>query len=92
MAQVCTVIQGDPQSLVSQLLNLNGNVLIVEKTTSAGKFIVIYDTIYANQTFTIVSGDPQKLSSDIAALITSGKVIDLIASTFSASQYLVVST
>jgi hypothetical protein len=92
MAQQCAVIQGDPQSVVSQLINLNGNILIVEKTTSSGKFIVIYDTIYANQTFTIISGDPSKLALEISSLITLGKIIDLITPTFSSSQYIVVST
>jgi hypothetical protein len=91
MAQLCTVIQGDPWTLKDQLIALAGNIQVVEKTTSAGKFIVIYDTVPLAQNFTLISGDPQKLSSEINAIIAGGSLIDLIIPTFSSSHYLVVS-
>lgn len=91
MAQQCTVIQGDPESLKTQLIALAGTIQVVEKTTSAGKFIVIYDTTPLAQNFTVVTGDPQKLSSEINAIIAGGDLIDLVIPTFSSSHYLVVS-
>ena len=91
MAQQCTVIQGDPESLKTQLIALAGNIQVVEKTTSAGKFVVVYDTIPVTQNFTVIQGDPQKLSSDINGIIAGGDIISLIIPTFSSSYYLVVS-
>lgn len=91
MAQSCIVIQGDPESLKSQLIALAGNIQIVEKTTSAGKFVIVYDTIPVTQNFTVIQGDPQKLSSDINGIIAGGDIISLIIPTFSSSHYLVVS-
>ena len=91
MAQSCTVIQADPWTLASALQALGTTILVVEKTTSAGKFIVISDSAPSTQTFTVISGDPDKLASDINAIISGGSSIDLIIPTFSASHYVVVS-
>jgi hypothetical protein len=91
MAQQCTVIQGDPQTLATSLQALAGNVLIVEKSSSSGKFIVIYDTQPEAQNFQVIMGDPEKVASEINALTLSGADPLLIISTFSASHYVVVS-
>ena len=91
MAQVSTVIQADPQSLADALDALNAEVLIVEKTTSAGKFIVIYQAPSTSQTFTVIAGDPEKLSDEINDIIGGGDDVTLVIPTFSASHYVVVS-
>jgi hypothetical protein len=91
MAQQCTVIQGDPATLASKLDQLNGNILIVEKSSSAGKFIVVYDTVAAVQNFQVIMGDPEKVAAEINALILAGNEPLLIIPTFSASHYVVVS-
>lgn len=89
MAQTCTVIQADPNSLALALAALNRKVTIVEKTSSSGKFIVISDAPSTGQTFVVITGDPAKLSLDISTLIDNGHTIDFVASTFSASHYVV---
>jgi hypothetical protein len=93
MAQVCTVIQADPNSLKTALdtLAASNEIQIVLKTKSSGKFLVIYDdTATASQSVTVIVGDPDKLASEITT-IASTDTIDLVSSTFSASQYVVVS-
>jgi hypothetical protein len=89
MAQICTVIQADPDSLALALAALNKEVSIVEKTASAGKFLVISEAPSTGQTFEVIAGDPDTLASSIAALITGGSVINFVAPTFSASHYVV---
>jgi hypothetical protein len=89
MAQTCTVIQADPNTLATALAALSSGVSIVEKTTSAGKFLVIEDTTVASQTFVVIAGDPDKLAADLTALVSGGATIDLIIPTFSASHYVV---
>lgn len=91
MAQVSQVIQADPTSLAAALLALNREVLIVEKTSSAGKFLVVSEAPSTSQVFTVITGDPDKLSSSIATLVSGGSTINLIIPTFSASHYVVVS-
>lgn len=91
MAQVCSVIQADPNTLATSLAALNREVLLVQKTSSAGKFIVISEAPAVSQTFTVISGDPDKLASDMAAIVLGGDTIDLVIPTFSASHYVVVS-
>lgn len=92
MAQISTVIQADPWKLATSLAALPGNVQIAEKSVSAGKFIVVYDNTADDQTYTVVVGDPDKISASINALITGGATIDLIIPTFSAAHYVVVHT
>ena len=89
MAQICRVIQADPQSLATALLALNEQVLIVEKTASSGKFLVVSKTPSTGQSFVVILGDPQKLSDEVATLAVSNTV-SLIIPTFSASSYVVV--
>lgn len=91
MAQICTVIQGDPWTLASELQAIDGNVTIVEKSSSSGKFIVVYDTISVPKNFQVVMGDPEKVASDINALVLAGDSSLLIIPTFSSSHYVVVS-
>ena len=90
MAQVSQVIQADPTSLAAALLALNKKVLIVEKTSSAGKFLVISEAPAIGQLFVVIAGDPDKLANSIAALVAGGKTIQVIIPTFSASHYIVV--
>jgi hypothetical protein len=89
MAQTCTVIQADPWTLASELSSIGSGVAIVEKTSSAGKFLVVLDSAISGQTFEVITGDPDKLVSDLTALVGAGSVIDLIIPTFSASHYVV---
>jgi nitrate reductase NapAB chaperone NapD len=91
MAQVCSVIQADPNTLATSLAALNREVLLVQKTSSAGKFIVISEAPSTSQVFAVISGDPEKLVLDLAAIVTAGRAIELVIPTFSASQYVVVS-
>jgi hypothetical protein len=91
MAQLCTVIQADPQTLVTALSALAGTIQVVEKTTSAGKFLVVYDDAASTQSITVISGDPDKLASSLNTIIGGGDLIELIIPTFSASHYVVVS-
>jgi hypothetical protein len=91
MAQNCTVIQADPGTLAVELAALNEEILIVQKTASAGKFIVISQAPSTSQTFTVVAGDPDKLASEIDT-IALGATVNLVIPTFSAAHYVVVST
>jgi len=90
MAQTCRVIQADPNTLAAELTALNEDVTVVEKTSSAGKFIVVSEAPSSGQTFVVIAGDPDTLSGGVNALITGGANIDLIVPTFSASHYVVV--
>jgi hypothetical protein len=90
MAQTCTVIQADPWTLATQLASLARTIQIVEKTSSAGKFLIVSDTPATSQIFLVITGDPAKLASSIQTLIGTGKIIDIIIPTFSASHYVVV--
>ena len=90
MAQQCTVILGDPQKLADDLLAMGKEILEVEKTSSSGSFLVLSKTPAVAQSFDVISGDPEKLKTEINALIGGGKTIDLIIKTFSASHYVVV--
>ncbi len=92
MAQSCTVIQADPDSLALALAALNEEVLLVEKTVSAGKFLVVSQTPSTSQTFTVIAGDPDKLADEINTMIGGGSTIDLVISTFSAAHYVVVTS
>lgn len=92
MAQISTVIQADPWKLATSLAALPGNVQIAEKSASAGKFIIVYDNTADDQTYTVVVGDPDKISASINTMITGGATIDLIIPTFSAAHYIVVHT
>jgi hypothetical protein len=91
MAQNCTVIQADPATLAVELAALNEEILIVQKTASAGKFIVVSQAPSTSQTFTVVAGDPDKLASEIDT-IALGATVNLVIPTFSAAHYVVVST
>jgi len=91
MAQVCTIIQADPDTLAVELAALNAEVLILEKTSSAGKFIVIHQTPSTSQNFAVVAGDPDTISLAIGAIVTGGDTVQIVSPTFSASKYLVVS-
>lgn len=90
MAQVCNVIQADPTSLATALAALNREILIIEKTSSAGKFLVISEAPSTGQSFTVITGDPDKLASSIATIVSGGDTINLVTPTFSASHYVVV--
>lgn len=92
MAQVSQVIQADPTSLAAALLALGRQVLLVEKTSSAGKFLVISEAPSTSQTFSVITGDPDKLAASVTTLVAGGKTINIIIPTFSASHYVVVST
>jgi len=89
MAQLCDVIQGDPWTLADQLGLYTSGISIVEKTTSAGKFLVVSDSTLPVQTFVVIAGDPDKLASELSDLITAGNSVDLVIPTFSASHYVV---
>lgn len=89
MAQVSQVIQADPNSLALALAALNEEVLIVEKTASAGKFLVVSQAPSTGQTFEVIAGDPDTLSASLNTLIGGGATIDIIAATFSAAHYVV---
>jgi hypothetical protein len=90
MAQNCTIIQADPWSLADALFALSEEVLIVEKTSSSGKFLVISQAPSTGQIFNVVVGDPEKISNEVNTILGSFDV-DLIIPTFSASHYIVVS-
>lgn len=89
MAQVSRVIQADPNSLAAALNALNEEVIMVEKTASNGKFLVISKTPDIGQTFQVIAGDPDKLADSLTTLIGGGSVIAFIAPTFSAAHYVV---
>jgi nitrate reductase NapAB chaperone NapD len=89
MAQVCTVIQADPQSLADALTALNSEVLIIEKTSSAGKFLVIHQSPSTSQTFEVIMGDPAKLADSLQTIITGGATVNIVCPTFSASHYVI---
>jgi nitrate reductase NapAB chaperone NapD len=91
MAQLCTVIQADPQALATALTALAGTIEIVEKTTSAGKFLVVYDSAPSSQAIVVITGDPESLAASLNTIISGGDLIELIIPTFSASHYVVVS-
>lgn len=89
MAQVCTVVQADPWTLASTLDAYTSGVLVAEKTSSSGKFIIVSDDSLPSQTFVVIAGGPDKLANAITDLITGGATIELIIPTFSASHYVV---
>jgi len=87
MAQATRVISGDPASVAAQLNTLAATeeLLIIEKTFSAGDYIVVSDdTAGTGQNAIVLKGDP----NSIAALMPAA--VDIVCPTFSASQYLVV--
>jgi hypothetical protein len=93
MAQITTIIKGDPETLADQLATLavSNTIDIVQKTVSNGSFVVVYDnTATALQTCIIIQGDPDTLANQINALISGGDTVDLIIPTFSAATYVVV--
>ena len=93
MAQVCTVIQADPNTLAAELniLASTEEILHVVKTKSAGKFLVISDNAAStSQVAAVIVGDPDKLSAELAAVIALPATIDLVSDTFSAAHYVVV--
>ena len=88
MAQVNTVYQGDPATVAAALNTLAATqeILIIEKTHSAGEYIVVSDNAASTgQTVSVAKGDP----TTVAALL-NGKTLNIVAPTFSAAQYLVV--
>jgi hypothetical protein len=89
MAQTTQVIQADPTSLASALTALNREILIVEKTASAGKFLIVSKSPSTGQIFAVLKGDPDNISSGLSTLIGGGSVINIIAPTFSAAHYVV---
>ncbi len=91
MAQVCSVIQADPWTLATELDALAEEILFVEKTASSAKYLVVSEAPAASQNFTVIVGDPDKLASDLQAIIDGGDTIDLIIPTTSAAHYVVVS-
>lgn len=93
MAQVTTVIQADPTSFAAALNTLAAanEIQIISKTGSSGKFLVVYDNAgTTGQVASVIAGDPDKLSSDIAALIALPSTVEIVTQTFSASHYVVV--
>jgi hypothetical protein len=93
MAQTCTVIQADPTSLVEALVALAATeeIQLVQKTSSAGKFLVISEAPSTGQQLAVVVGDPDKLKDDINFFISIyGVSIDLVIPTFSAAHYVVI--
>jgi len=93
MAQVSQVILGDPWLLKSTLTTLasTNELEIVQKTYSAGSFIVVSDDAApAGQTVEVIAGDSATLSAAINTLIGLGNTIDLVCQTFSAAHYIVV--
>ena len=92
MAQVSVVIQADPWKLATSLAALPGNIQIAEKSVSAGKFIIVYDDSADDQSYTVLVGDPDKISASLNTLIAGGATIDLVIPTFSAAHYVVVHT
>jgi hypothetical protein len=92
MAQMCNVIQADPWTLATQLGAYTAGVTLVEKTSSAGKFLVVVDSTLPANTYAVIAGDPSKLALDLNTLVLAGKVIQLVIPTFSASHYVVAYT
>lgn len=93
MAQVTTVMKGDPNSLKDLLNTLaaTNEIQIITKTKSAGSFVVVYDDAGGiGQTVEVLRGDPYDLVNAMNALITGGADITILQSTFSAAYYLVV--
>lgn len=95
MAQVSSVIQADPNSLAAALNTLaaTDEIQIIQKTTSAGKFVVVSDDAApTGQVAVVIAGDPEKLASEIQDLIDASNTINLVVQTFSAAHYVVVYT
>jgi hypothetical protein len=93
MAQVSSVIQGDPWKLASDLNTLAASnfIQIISKTYSSGKFIVVRDNAgTAGQTAVVVSGDPDYVKTQIDAFIALGRSIEIVTQTFSSAYYVVV--
>lgn len=93
MAQVCQVIQADPNTLASELNTLaaTNEILHVVKTKSAGKFLVISDnTAPTGQIASVISGDPDKLVTELTAIIATPYTLEIVADTFSAAYYVAV--
>lgn len=93
MAQVSSVIQGDPWKLASDLNTLAASnaIQIISKTYSAGKFIVVRDNGGSSgQTAVVVSGDPDYVKTQIDTLIAGGAIIEIVTQTFSSAYYVVV--
>jgi hypothetical protein len=89
MAQVARVIQGDPAAVASQLNTLAAteSIKIVEKTFSAGDYIVVSDNAAGTgQTVVVLKGDPAAVAAAMPA------TVNVVCPTFSASQYIVVRT
>ena len=92
MAQSCTVVQADPNSLKDAInaLAATSEITWITKTKSAGKFLVIADNAApAGQQSQVIVGDPASLAAALN-VIASTKTIDLVINTFSAAHYLVV--
>lgn len=92
MAQVCQVIQADPNTLKAELdaLAATNEILHVVKTKSSGKFLVISDNAGSMaQVAEVITGDPDKLADDLTT-IAGTNTIDIVANTFSAAHYVVV--
>lgn len=93
MAQQVTTVKGDPNWVKSllQTIALTNSLQIIEKTNSAGQFIVLYDDAApTGQTVEVLRGDPTTINQQLNVLIAGGATIEIICTTFSASYYLVV--
>lgn len=92
MAQVCTVIQADPNTFKAELETLAAanEIKLITKTKSAGKFLVIYDDAgTTGQLVEVIVGDPDLLSGSLTT-IAATFTINIVSDTFSAAHYIVV--
>jgi len=92
MAQISTVIKGDPISVVAQLNGLASanEIQVVEKTYSSGEYLVIYDNAGgASQLASVLKGDPTSVQTQINLLIGAGSKT-VLSDTFSSGAYILV--
>lgn len=93
MAQISQNLLGDPWTLVNGLNTLaaTNELQIVKKTTSSGTFLIVSDNAApTGQTVVVITGDPQKLSDEINAIIALPATVEIVEPTFSAAHYVVV--
>lgn len=92
MAQIATVLKGDPQSVADALdaLAASNTIEIVEKSFSNGEYIIVYeDTIGISQSVVTVKGDPTSVAGIVAGL-TGASTKVLLSETFSFGSYILV--
>lgn len=93
MAQVCQVIQADPDTLAAELTTLaaTNEIKLIVKTKSAGKFLVVSDDAGSTaQIISVISGDPEKLADELDAIIATPYTLEIVSETFSAAHYVAV--